>query len=126
MMILGLFVFAASAQVEMTSHKSMGSKVAYDVTLESGTLDLTPKYSVTSYTVALDQAVTIDLLTTNADPGNVVYLVLVSDATGRTVTWGTNVQGSAASVAVTASKIIIIGFLYNGTKFVQVSSSSEY
>jgi hypothetical protein len=50
--------------------------------------------------------------------GDKVILVIPTDATGRTVTWGTNIKSSAATLAIVANgKTVVIG-IYDGTDLV--------
>jgi hypothetical protein len=50
--------------------------------------------------------------------GDKVILVIPTDATGRTVTWGTNIKSAAATKAIAANgKLCVVG-IFDGTDLV--------
>ncbi len=124
MMILVVTVLVAGAQEKLVSHKSFGSKAAYEVTLTNDTVEFTPKYSATSYIVPIDTNVVIMADTVNANPGNVVYFQLTTDATKRYVTFSTGFN--ATSDSISASKSRTWAYVFVRGKFVQISRSTEY
>lgn len=71
----------------------------------------------------LTGAITIANPTQNVSPGQRVSIDLTCDGTGRTITWGTAYK--CAKTSITASKRIVIDFLYDGTNYVQVGTAQE-
>jgi hypothetical protein len=50
--------------------------------------------------------------------GDKVILVIPTDATGRTLTWGTNIKSSAATLAIVASGKTRVEGVFDGTDLV--------
>jgi len=73
------------------------------------------------YLPVLTGAVTINIANgskVNLVAGDRVIFIIPSDATGRTVTWGTNIKAAAATLAIVASgKAAVIG-VFDGTDVV--------
>lgn len=67
--------------------------------------------------------VTAPVGTTTTGPliGDVLEFLFVSDATGRTVTFGTGFAASAATLVIAASKYGTAEFIFNGTIWVEKS-----
>lgn len=124
MTILLASVLFAGAQEKLVSHKSFGSKAAYEVALTNDTVEFTPKYTVTSYIVPVDTNVVIQADTLKAKPGNLVYFQVTADATKRYVTFSDGFTANADSLS--ASKTRTWGFVFVRDKFVQINRSVEY
>jgi hypothetical protein len=56
--------------------------------------------------------------------GDTVRLLITPDATTRVITWGTGFIPTAATLSATASKITVADFMFNGTGWVQTSSTT--
>jgi hypothetical protein len=54
----------------------------------------------------------------NLVKGDVIVMVIPSDATGRTITWGTFIKSSAATLAIVASGKTLIYGVFDGTDVV--------
>jgi len=125
MILLGAVLFAA-AQETLVSHKSFGSKAAYEVTLTNDTVEFTPKYSVTNYVFDVDTTIYIFADSTKAEPGNVLYYKITSDATKRYVYFKDNFKGVGTKDSLNVSKTRVWGFVYLDGDFVQTIRSAEY
>lgn len=55
--------------------------------------------------------------------GLFVILVVICDASARTLTWGTGVHGAASTYVLTANKKHSLLFMYDGTEHVLVSTN---
>jgi hypothetical protein len=50
--------------------------------------------------------------------GDRVNLIIPTDATGRTVTWGTNIKAAAATLAIVANGKACVSGIFDGTDLV--------
>lgn len=69
--------------------------------------------------VSIAQATTLDANVANSIVGDVIYLEVTADTTNRVITYTGNITGVAYTV--TASKTVLLGFVYNGSKFIAAS-----
>ena len=97
---------------------------------------LTPAYAAaitvnpyTSFTLVqpglLTGALTVNLGVGSASTapyvGDVVECLFISDATGRTVTLGTGILATAATIVIPASKTANVSFMFNGASWCEQS-----
>lgn len=125
-MILLATVLLAGAQEKLVSHKGFGAKAAYEVTLGNDTVAFTPQYTFTGYAFEADTNLVINLNTSKATPGNVVWFEIKGDATKRYVTFATNIKGAGAKDSLNINKTRLWGFVFVDNKFVQINRSAEY
>lgn len=73
------------------------------------------------YYAELTGAMTINADVSNLEQGDLVIFHFTSDATGRTVTYGTGFAGTAATQAVTLSKDANSTWVFDGTALREIS-----
>lgn len=100
-----------------TFHEHVGN-VAYAATIALPTLRAVNEQDI--YFATLTGAATINAAAAigNLVKGDRVNLIIPSDATGRTVTWGTNIKSSAATLAIAASGKTRVEAIFDGTDLV--------
>lgn len=97
-----------------TTHTSDGDTIA---------VALTPANSVDYFTITnktMDAALTVNLNVTKAKTGHILYIEVTADGTNRNLTFGTGMTGTVLTVS--ASKTFIVMAVFNGTKYVVVST----
>lgn len=102
---------------------STGRVVTYDYKepAYAATISVTPNASVTYVNVAqLTGALTLNTVVTNCKVADRLTLIFKSDGTNRTVTLGTGLTSSAATIVVTASKNASVSYVFNGVAFVEI------
>ena len=86
----------------------------------AATLALSPKGYKNVYNVAqLTGAMTINLTVTGSNAGDEIVFTFSEDATGRTVTLGTGLKGSVATLVVASGKFATASFVFDGTNFIE-------
>ena len=113
-----------NAQEALTSVKAYGSKGLYEVTPTNDTIEVTPRYSASIYTMPIDTNVVIQVDISTSNPANLLWFELAADATQRTVTFDTGLEAAASTVA--ANKTRAWGFVFIGDRYVLVHESTEY
>ncbi|MBW6464837.1 MAG: hypothetical protein K0B84_11745 [Firmicutes bacterium] len=125
-MILLVTVLFAGAQEKLISHRMFGARAAYEVTLTNDTVAFTPQYTITGYALEADTNLVINLNTTKASPGNIVWFEIKGDATKRYVKFDTNIMGAGTTDSLNIDKTRLWGFVFVDNKFVQINRSAEY
>lgn len=86
----------------------------------SATIAVTKDKTTKRYTL-IDAALAFNI--TGGSIGNTVEVFFQNDATlGRLITWGANIQSTAATLLLTASKESFCVFKSNGTKYLLVNT----
>ncbi len=86
----------------------------------AATISVTPTKSITYVNVAqLTGALTLNTVVTSCVAGCTLVLLFKADGTNRTVTLGTGLTSSAATIVVTASKNASVSYVFNGVAFVE-------
>lgn len=104
---------------------TVGLQAASALTSAS-TISVTPGASVSAYTLTPAHSATINAVTTGAVAGRAYYFVITtSGTTSYTLTFGTNfkVTGTLAS-GTTSAKVFVLSFIFDGSKFVEVSRTT--
>jgi hypothetical protein len=85
-----------------------------------------PGAAISTYLLTPGEDETIAATTTGATAGKVYFLrVLTSGTTSRTLTFGTNFKSTGTLATGTVSaKVFVIGFLFDGTSFVEVGRTT--
>lgn len=89
-------------------------------------ITLAPKNTVEFVTITnktMDAALTVNVTTTGAQAGYILYIEVTADGSNRILTFGTGMTGTA--LTVTASKTFIIQAVFNGSKYVVVNTKQE-
>ena len=111
-------VFCSVAVQAQIFNFPIGSATEVTSDDDSLTISLTPKNSVEFVTIAsttLDTNTTINVTTTYAKTGYIIYIKATADATTRGITFGTGITGTVDSV--TASKTDIFQAVFDGTNY---------
>lgn len=93
---------------------------------DTAAITLTPKNTVEFVTITnktLDAALTVNVTTTHAQAGYILYIEATADGSNRVLTFGTGMTGTALTVL--ASKTFIIQAVYNGSKYIVVNTKQE-
>jgi hypothetical protein len=104
------------------SFAELGAKIAPD----TGVVDITADHvsevnEQDIYAGNLVAATTINLANgakAKLVKGDRINLIIDVDATGRTVTWGTNIKSSATTLAIAASGKAVVRGIFDGTDLV--------
>ncbi len=76
----------------------------------------------------LTGALTVNVTTAaNFNEGDELYMSFISDATGRTITWGTNIRAAAATLVLGVSQVGLVHAKFINSKFTiiaQVASAA--
>lgn len=109
----------ASLEVAAVDKFSYGYRKAVTLT-NAASITLDPSNTTLTYAiVSIAQATTINAINTKSVVGDVIYLQVTADGTNRVLTFTGNMVGVAYTV--TASKQVLLEFIYNGSKFVNAS-----
>lgn len=86
----------------------------------AASITIDPSNTTLTYaSVSIAQATTLNALVTKSVVGDVIYLQVTADETNRVLTFTGNMLGVAYTV--TASKQVLLEFVFNGIKFVNSS-----
>jgi len=99
---------------------SSGATTAADIQTPAytATLSVTTTARATKLMPAqLTGAMTINMVTTSAQAGDIIHMIFGADGTNRVVTFGTGLK-SSGTMTVIASKFGGIQFMYDGTEWV--------
>lgn len=83
-----------------------------------------------AYLHMLDFAVLTGALTVNAtdvtqyQEGDELWLSFISDATGRTITWGTNIRAAAATLVLGVSQVGLVHAKFINGKFTIIAQAA--
>ena len=116
-----MFIHDGTEYVEVS--RSPVLETAVVTSSSAGTVALSIYHPVTIVEQAVGEAMTINLTAANKKIGDVLILKLNNDSTIRVVTFGTLLKGSG-TVTGTASKTIVVRFVYDGTQFIEVSRTA--
>jgi len=85
-----------------------------------------PGAAISTYLLTPGEDETIAATTTGATAGKVYYIrVLTSGTTSRTLTFGSNFKSTGTlATGVSSAKVFVIGFLFDGTNFCEVSRTT--
>ena len=99
---------------------------AYLAPAYSATTTITPNASFTIVKPsAVSGALNISVTDTKSQIGDELQFMLVSTGAARTVTLGTNLKGSATTIALDSAQVGTLRFMYNGTDFIEISRAKE-
>jgi hypothetical protein len=76
-------------------------------------------------TGAMTLNIGVGLAATDPFVGDTMTFILTSDATSRTVTFGTGITATSVSIAPAISKSATITFMFNGTAWMEVSRAVQ-
>ncbi len=79
------------------------------------TVSVTPNATFKQYELAADTNITINVVKTNALPGDMISFKIKANTRNRTITFGTNIE--AAAPTITSTKTVTYLFFYNGTYY---------
>lgn len=109
----------------LKSEDNTGRVITYDLQTPAYAtpLEITSKnYDTLIIPLLLTGVITLNATVTGgSSKGDVITFIFTSDATGRTVTFGTNFVVTAATLALTASKQGTIVFKSDGIKWIEIS-----
>lgn len=93
----------------------------------AATLSIVPKEShtlVQPATLTGNVTINIGVGTSTTAPfvGDTIEFLFTPDGSTRTVTWGTGIQPTAATFAVTTAKLGYAKFVFNGTAWINTSA----
>lgn len=92
----------------------------------AGVIDLVVGSNANEHTIYCGQTVaatTVNLPNTQKAKlvaGDKVNLVIPTDATGRTITWGTNIKAAAGTLAIAANGKAFVPGIFDGTDLVLI------
>lgn len=114
-------VFLASCQNTRTVRYPYGP-ASFDLIDQDSTVSISVSNTLSYFEIdTLTQATTVNAsVSSSLLEGSMLYLKMRSDTTGRTVTLGTNFEGT--TIAGTASKVKVAGFIWDGDNFVHLST----
>lgn len=116
--------FNGTAWVADRSIKHVISAVAYSATLAIAAASLNHE-EVIYTTAALTGALTLNITAvTSSKIGDRLTVLLLSDGTGRVVTFGTNIA-TVGTLTLIASKRGSCSFVFDGTKYVETGRAIE-
>lgn len=124
-LMVGFTLGTVNAQVSSIKFPA-GAATVLTSTTDTATLTITPKNTVEFMSIdstTLDAALTVNVVTTYAKPGYILYLQAISDGTNRVLTFGTGMRGTA--LTVTARKRFMIMCVYDGTSYVVATRQQE-
>jgi hypothetical protein len=116
-----LFIYDGTNFVEVS--RSPVLEPAVVTSSSGGTVALAIYHPVTIVEQAVGENMTINLTAANKKIGDRLIIKLNNDGTIRTVTFGTLFKASG-TVTGTASKTIVVQFVYDGTQFIEVSRTA--
>jgi len=117
-LVAGLMMTANDTQAQTVTWPFGSADVEQQTYIESDTdLTVTNSMSYQAYKPTAD--VTLNLPNVQTRPGGFLFLELVDDGSGRTVTFGTNLKGN--SVTLTAEKTFVACFIHNGSQYINYS-----
>lgn len=116
-----MVMFLASCQNSRTVRYPYGP-ATFDLIDQDSTVSISVSNTLSYFEIdTLTQATTVNAsVSSSLLEGSMLYLKVRSDTTGRTVTLGTNFEGT--TVAGTASKVKVAGFIWDGDNFVHLST----
>lgn len=86
----------------------------------AATISIDPgNYTLTYVSLSLTGAATIDAVEKNSIVGDQLYLQVTADTTNRALTFTGGI--TAVTYTVTASKTVLLGFVYSGTQWMATS-----
>lgn len=116
-----VFIYDGSSFVEVSRSEDIDTEIVTSDSAATVALVVTRKVSIVEQAVGADM--TINLTAANAAVGDRIILKLNNDGTIRAVTFGTGFAASAG-VTGTASKTIVVNFVYDGTRFVETGRTA--
>lgn len=104
----------------------------YQAPAYAATLNITPKQGkavtlVKPAVLAGNMTINVGVGTATTDPriGDEMKFLIKSDASIRTITLGTGLQGTAATIATVASKTVAMTFMFDGTGWQEMSRAIQ-
>lgn len=93
----------------------------------AASVTLKPRNHSSTYRVALTGAFTLNIAvgsaTTAPYVGDKITIIWVVDGTSRTVTWGTGIQGTAATQVITTAKFSTTSMMFDGAAWLVTGTS---